>query len=99
MNIENMISSSALAAVKELYGVDAEPSMVQLQKTKPGFEGNLTLVVFPFLKLSHKKPQDTAAEIGEVLVRDCKAVSSTSSLPRRHGSDCWVRSTPTPPSA
>ena len=76
MNIENMISSSALAAVKELYGVDAEPSMVQLQKTKPGFEGNLTLVVFPFLKLSHKKPQDTAAEIGEVLVRDCKAVAA-----------------------
>ena len=76
MNIENMISSSALAAVKELYGVDAEPSMVQLQKTKPGFEGNLTLVVFPFLKLSHKKPQDTATEIGEVLVRDCKAVAA-----------------------
>ncbi len=69
MNIEQEISSAALAAVKELYGVDAQPSMIQLQKTKPGFEGNLTLVVFPFLKLSHKKPQDTAAEIGEALVR------------------------------
>ena len=75
MNIENAISTAALAAVKELYGVDAEPSMVQLQKTKPGFEGNITLVVFPFLKLSHKKPQDTAAEMGEALVRLCGAVA------------------------
>ena len=75
MNIEQEISSAALAAVKELYGVDAAPSMVQLQKTKPGFEGNLTLVVFPFLKMSHKKPQDTAAELGEALVRLSKAVA------------------------
>ena len=75
MNIEQEISSAALAAVKELYGVDATPSMVQLQKTKPGFEGNLTLVVFPFLKLSHKKPQDTAAELGEALVRLSEAVA------------------------
>ncbi len=75
MNIEQEISTAALAAVKELYGVDAEPSMIQLQKTKPGFEGNLTLVVFPFLKISHKKPQDTATELGEALVRLSKTVA------------------------
>lgn len=76
MNIEKEISSSAIAAVKELYGQDVPEKMVQLQKTKPGFEGNITLVVFPFLKISRKKPQDTAKEIGDVLVRDCKAVAS-----------------------
>lgn len=75
MNIEKEISSSAIAAVKELYGQDVPEKMVQLQKTKPGFEGNVTLVVFPFLKMSHKKPQDTAQEIGEKLVNDCKAVA------------------------
>lgn len=76
MNIEKEISSSALAAVKELYGQELPEKMVQLQKTKPGFEGNITLVVFPFLKVSRKNPQDTAKEIGEALVRDCKAVAA-----------------------
>lgn len=51
-------------------------SMVQLQKTKSNFEGNLTLVVFPFLKISKQKPEDTAKAIGELLVRDCLAVAS-----------------------
>lgn len=51
-------------------------SMVQLQKTKSNFEGNLTLVVFPFLKISKQKPEDTAKAIGELLVRDCPAVAS-----------------------
>ena len=50
-------------------------SMVQLQKTKSNFEGNLTLVVFPFLKMSRQKPEDTARTIGELLVRDCAAVA------------------------
>ena len=50
-------------------------SMVQLQKTKSNFEGNLTLVVFPFLKISRQKPEDTAQAIGELLVRDCSAVA------------------------
>ena len=76
MNIEKEISSSVLSAVKELYGQEVPEKMVQLQKTKPGFEGNLTLVVFPFLKMSHKKPQDTAQEIGEKLVGNCKAVAA-----------------------
>ncbi|UEA63933.1 arginine--tRNA ligase [Hoylesella buccalis] len=75
MKIENQIASSVIASVKELYGQDVPMSMVQLQKTKSNFEGNLTLVVFPFLKISRQKPEDTAQAIGELLVRDCSAVA------------------------
>ncbi|PMC08776.1 arginine--tRNA ligase [Hoylesella timonensis] len=76
MKIENQIASSVIASVKELYGQEVPMSMVQLQKTKSNFEGNLTLVVFPFLKISKQKPEDTAQAIGELLVRDCPAVAS-----------------------
>ena len=76
MNIEAQISSAAQEAVKALYGQDVPAKMVQLQKTKREFEGNLTLVVFPFLKVSKKKPEDTAAEIGQYLVDHCEAVAS-----------------------
>ena len=75
MNIEKVITEATIKAVKELYGQDVPEKMVQLQKTKESFEGNLTLVVFPFLKISHKKPEDTAQEIGSVLERDCEAVA------------------------
>ena len=75
MNIEKVITQATVKAVKELYGQDVPEKMVQLQKTRDDFEGNLTLVVFPFLKISHKKPEDTAREIGEVLGRDCEAVA------------------------
>ncbi len=75
MKIENQIASSVIASVKELYGQDVPMSMVQLQKTKSNFEGNLTLVVFPFLKISRQKPEDTAQAIGELLVRNCLAVA------------------------
>ena len=75
MKIENQISCAAIAAVKELYGQDVPESMVQLQKTRSDFEGNLTLVVFPFLKMSRKKPEDTAQEIGEYLQKNCKAIA------------------------
>lgn len=75
MKIENQIASSVIASVKELYGQDVPMSMVQLQKTKSNFEGNLTLVVFPFLKISRQKPEDTAQAIGELLMRDCSAVA------------------------
>ena len=75
MKIENQISCAAVAAVKELYGQDVPESMVQLQKTRSDFEGNLTLVVFPFLKMSRKKPEDTAQEIGEYLQKNCKAIA------------------------
>ena len=75
MNIESQITSAAQAAVKVLYGQDVPEKMVQLQKTRSNFEGNLTLVVFPFLKLSKKKPEETAQEIGDYLVANCKAVA------------------------
>ena len=63
-----------MAAVKELYGQDVPQQMVQLQKTKAGFEGNLTLVVFPFLKISKKKPEDTAQEMGGWLKAQCREI-------------------------
>ena len=75
MNIEKVIAEATIKAVKELYGQDVPEKMVQLQKTKETFEGNLTLVIFPFLKISHKKPEDTAQQIGELLQRDCEAVA------------------------
>lgn len=76
MNIETNISHSVMAAVKALYGQEVPEKMVQLQKTKREFEGNLTLVVFPFLKISKKKPEETAAEIGDYLVAHCEEVAS-----------------------
>lgn len=75
MKIESRISEAVLAAVKELYGQDVPESMIQLQKTKSEFEGNLTLVVFPFLKMSKKKPEDTAQELGEYLLAHCKVIA------------------------
>ena len=75
MNILNEINSAAKAAVKALYGQDVPEKMVQVQKTKKEFEGSLTLVVFPFLKMSKKKPEDTAQEIGEWMKENCKAVA------------------------
>ena len=76
MNIEAQICTSAIAAVKELYGQDVPAQMLQLQKTKSTFVGNFTLVVFPLLKISKKKPEDTAQEIGEYLQANCTAVES-----------------------
>lgn len=76
MKIENQISNAVLAAVKELYGQEVSEKMVQLQKTRSNFEGNLTLVVFPFLKISKKKPEDTAQEIGDYLEHNCNAIAS-----------------------
>ena len=75
MTIEQQIINAAQAAVKELYGQDVPEKMVQLQKTKKEFEGNLTLVVFPFLKISRKKPDETAREIGEYIKQNCEAIA------------------------
>jgi arginyl-tRNA synthetase len=75
MTIEQQIINAAQAAVKELYGQEVPEKMVQLQKTKKEFEGNLTLVVFPFLKISRKKPDETAREIGEYIKQNCKAIA------------------------
>ncbi|MBW4713957.1 arginine--tRNA ligase [Prevotella denticola] len=75
MKIEEQITGAALAAVKELYGTEVPEKMIQLQKTRSDFEGNLTLVTFPLLKISHKKPEETAQELGEYLKKNCKAVA------------------------
>ena len=75
MKIELQIQTAAIEAVKALYGQDVPAQMIQLQKTRPDFEGNLTLVTFPLLKTSHKKPEDTGADLGEYLVKNCPAVS------------------------
>ena len=76
MNIESEIIAAVVQAVKECYGQDVPTTMVQLQKTKAEFEGNLTLVVFPFLKLSRLKPEDTAQQLGDYLAKHCKVVQS-----------------------
>ena len=68
MTLEQQLSVLVKAAVKALYNVDAEDGLIQLQKTRPEFEGNITLVVFPFVKLARKAPAQVAAEIGEWLV-------------------------------
>ena len=74
MNIETLISQAAGEAVKALYGMEANEKMLQLQKTRSEFEGNLTLVVFPFVKAAKKSPEQTAQEIGQYLVDNCSAV-------------------------
>ena len=67
MTLEQTITSLAKQAVKALYGIDADDAQIQLQKTRPEFEGNITLVVFPFVKIARKAPQLVANEIGERL--------------------------------
>ena len=69
MTLEQHISLLAKQAVKALYDIDATDAQIQLQKTRPEFEGNITLVVFPFVKLARKAPAQVAAEIGEELVK------------------------------
>ena len=68
MKIETKITEAVKAIVEELYGQAVPDKMVQLQQTRPEFEGQITLVVFPFTKMSHKAPDATAQEIGERLM-------------------------------
>ena len=76
MKIEKQLASAAAAAVQALYGHELAASQVTLQKTKKDFEGHLTLVVFPFLRISKKKPQDTATEIGEWIKANTRLIAS-----------------------
>ena len=71
-SLEKQINELAKAAVKSLYAVEASDEQIQLQKTRPEFEGNITLVVFPFVKIARKAPQQVAAEIGEWLMANGK---------------------------
>ena len=76
MKIETLIAEKTVIAVKELYGQEIDPVTVQVQKTKREFEGHLTIVVFPFLKVSRKGPEQTAVEIGTWLRENVEEVSS-----------------------
>ena len=75
MGIEQQITGSVIAGIKELYGAEVDAKQVQLQKTKKEFKGHLTLVVFPFLRQSKKSPEQTAQEIGEYLLQNEPAVA------------------------
>ena len=76
MKIEDKLVASVINGLKALYGQEVPEKMVQLQKTKKEFEGHLTLVVFPFLKMSRKGPEQTAQEIGEYLKANESAVAA-----------------------
>ncbi len=75
MNIEQTIQESILQAIKELYGADLDASSITLQKTKREFTGHYTLVTFPLLRISKKKPEETGQEIGTYLVENNKMVT------------------------
>lgn len=94
MKIEDKIGASVIEAIHALYGQEVSPAQVQLQKTKKEFEGHLTLVVFPFLKISRKAPEATAQEIGAYLKEHEPAVAAFNVikgfLNLTVASACWV---------
>ncbi len=94
MTIEEKIVSSVIDGIKNLYGQEVTAAQIQLQKTKKEFEGHLTLVVFPFLKMSRKGPEQTASEIGEYLKANCPAIAACNVikgfLNLTISSDCWI---------
>ena len=75
MKIEQQLTAAVVAALQALYGQEVNEAQIQLQKTKKEFEGHLTLVVFPFLRMSKKKPEDTAQEIGQYLKENTDIVA------------------------
>lgn len=75
MLVENIIAQATAEAVKALYGLDFPAEKITLQTTKKEFEGNLTIVVFPFVKAAHKAPEAAGTEIGEYLTAHCDAVA------------------------
>ena len=76
MKIETLIAEKTVLAIKELYGQEIDAATVQVQKTKREFEGHLTIVVFPYLKMSRKGPEQTAVEIGTWLRENVEEISS-----------------------
>ena len=74
MNIESVIAVAVAKALKDLYNAEISPESIQIQATRKDFEGNFTVVVFPFLKISHKSPEITAREIGEWLADNEPAI-------------------------
>ena len=75
MKIEEKMAIDVVEALQALYGETIAPTSIQLQKTKREFEGHLTLVVFPFLRISRKKPEETAQEIGAYLKEHSSVVA------------------------
>ena len=94
MKIEQQLAASVSAALHHLYGQEVAADTIQLQKTKREFEGHLTLVVFPYLKMSRKKPEDTAQEIGQYLMDNSGMVAAFNVvkgfLNLTIASDCWA---------
>ena len=95
MNIEEKLTASIISAINMLYGQEVPAKMVQLQKTKKEFEGHLTLVVFPFLKMSKKGPEQTAQEIGAYLCQNAPELISAYNAVKGFlnltiASDCWI---------
>ena len=76
MSIDSIISAAAAEALKALYGVEVEAASITPQATRKEFEGNLTIVVFPYLKASRKAPEATAQELGEYMQAHCEAVKA-----------------------
>ncbi|MBQ1972840.1 MAG: arginine--tRNA ligase [Paraprevotella sp.] len=95
MEIEKKIVLSVVEAIKNLYGQDVNENTVQLQKTKKEFEGHLTLVVFPFLKISKKKPEDTAQDLGNYLAENLPQIIANFNVIKGFlnltiSSTCWI---------
>ena len=76
MNIETTLVQSAAEAIKSLYGADFNVEKIQLQKTRKEFDGDFTIVVFPFLAMSKKRPEETAQEIGEYMKANQPVINS-----------------------
>ena len=94
MVIEQQITGAVIAGIKALYGADVTAAQIQLQKTKREFKGHLTLVVFPFLRISKKSPEATGQEIGEYLLQNEPAIAAYNVikgfLNLTIASSCWI---------
>ncbi len=95
MEIEKKITAAVINGIKALYGQETAPESVQLQKTKKEFAGHLTLVVFPFLKISRKKPEDTAQDVGNYLKTELPEVIADFNVVKGFlnltiSSSCWI---------
>ena len=76
MNLETILGTVVADAVKSLYNLETAVDQIQLQKTKKEFEGDLTVVIFPFVKAARKSPEQTGQEIGEYLLKNNPVISS-----------------------
>lgn len=94
MVIEQQIASTIVSGIKELYGTEIDGAQIQLGKTKKEFKGHLTLVVFPFLKISRKSPEQTAQDLGKYLLENEPAVADFNVikgfLNLTISASCWI---------